>query len=186
MVVTVAPLRPEKNIGRLLHAFAKLDRSKEVRLVIAGEGGERAGLTRLASVLGIADRVLFTGHLPPKSVLGSFDIFAISSDTEQMPNALLEAMAASRAVVAVDVGDIRHILGEQNKEFVVERDDCAALTRALEELLNNPARRYVLGQLNRQRAVESFSQERMFAGFSLILDQILFRRSENNYFASIA
>jgi L-malate glycosyltransferase len=185
VVGTVAPLRPEKNIGRLLHAFAKLDRS-EVRLVIAGEGVERAGLTRLASVLGIADRVLFTGHLPPESVLGSFDIFAISSDTEQMPNALLEAMAASRAVVAVDVGDIRHILGHHNKEFVVERDDCAALTRALEELLNNPARRYVLGQLNRQRTVESFSQERMFSGFSLILDQILSRRSENDYFTSIA
>lgn len=186
VVGTVAPLRPEKNIGRLLHAFAKLDRSKEVRLIIVGEGVERAGLTRLASVLGIADRVLFTGHLSPESVLGNFDIFAISSDTEQMPNALLEAMAASRAVVAVDVGDIRHILGHQNKEFVVERDDCAALTRALEELLNNPARRNMLGQLNRQRAVESFAQERMFTGFSLILDQILSRRSKNDYLTSIA
>ncbi|MBV8736651.1 MAG: glycosyltransferase family 4 protein [Alphaproteobacteria bacterium] len=186
VVGTVAPLRPEKNIGRLLHAFAKLDRSKEVRLVIAGEGVERAGLTQLASVLGIADRVLFTGHLPPESVLGSFDIFAISSDTEQMPNALLEAMAASCAVVAVDVGDIRHILGEQNKEFVVERDDCTAFTRALEELLNNAARRHVLGQLNRQRAVESFSQERMFAGFSLILDQILSCLSKNDYLTPLA
>jgi glycosyltransferase involved in cell wall biosynthesis len=98
VVGTVAPLRREKNIGRLLRVFASLDPSLPARLVIAGDGAERQTLTRLAGEFGIAERVIFTGRVAPEAVLGTFDIFALSSDTEQMPNALLEAMAASRAV----------------------------------------------------------------------------------------
>ena len=120
MIGTVAPLRPEKNIGRLLRAFAVLECSRPLRLVVAGDGGERGSLERLAAGLGIADRVIFTGQVAPESVLGTFDIFAMSSDTEQMPNALLEAMAASRAIAAVDVGDVKSIVCEDNREFIVD------------------------------------------------------------------
>jgi len=72
--------------------FATLDTSIATTLVVAGEGIERPGLERLAGELGIADRVVFTGQVAPEAVLGTFDIFALSSDTEQMPNALLEAL----------------------------------------------------------------------------------------------
>src|SRR4029079_17800837 len=61
IIGTVAPLRPEKNIGRLLRVFAMLDEPLPVRLVVAGEGAERGALERLARQLGIADRVMFTG-----------------------------------------------------------------------------------------------------------------------------
>jgi glycosyltransferase involved in cell wall biosynthesis len=110
VIGTVAPLRPEKNIGRLLRVFAMLENPVPLRLVVAGDGVERSPLGRLAAQLGIADRVIFTGRVAPESVLGTFDIFALSSDTEQMPNALLEAMAASRAIAAVDVGDVKTIV----------------------------------------------------------------------------
>ncbi len=168
VVGTVAPLRPEKNVARLVRAFADLDRSRAARLVIAGDGVERAKLTRLADELAIAERVVFTGRVAPEAVLGSFDVFALSSDTEQMPNALLEAMAASRAVAAVDVGDVRHILSDENRAFVVPRDDPAAFVAALESLLREPARRAALGRQNRRRVVDLFSQERMFAAYSAL------------------
>ena len=90
VIGTVAPLRPEKNIGRLLQAFAALDGTVPTRLVVAGDGTERRILGKLACELGIADRVIFTGQVDPEEVLGTFDIFVLSSDTEQMPNALLE------------------------------------------------------------------------------------------------
>jgi glycosyltransferase involved in cell wall biosynthesis len=168
VIGTVAPLRPEKNIGRLLRVFAMLEFSRPLRLVIAGDGAERVPLERLAAELGIADRVIFTGQVAPEAVLGTFDIFALSSDTEQMPNALLEAMAASRAIAAVNVGDVKKIVCEDNREFIVDRDDAAAFAEAFTRLLNNSERRQALGYANRRRAVAEFSQERMFSAYSRI------------------
>jgi L-malate glycosyltransferase len=168
VIGTVAPLRPEKNIGRLLRAFASLGDSPAVRLIVAGHGVERPALTRLAAELGIVERVIFAGQVAPESVLGTFDIFALSSDTEQMPNALLEAMAASRAVAAVDVGDVKGIVCDANRDFVVPRDDGPALAGSISRLLRDPAKRAELGRDNRRRAVDSFSQARMFTAYSLI------------------
>ena len=130
VIGTVAPLRPEKNIGRLIRVFADLDRSLDVRLVVAGDGGERRALEQLARELGIGDRVIFVGQVTPETVLGAFDIFALSSDTEQMPNALLEAMAAGRAIAAVDVGDVKATVCDENRAFIVPRDDGPAFTAA--------------------------------------------------------
>jgi len=169
VVGTVAPLRPEKNVGRLIRVFATLNSTVVARLVVAGEGTERRALERLAGQLGIADRVIFTGQLAPEAVLGTFDIFALSSDTEQMPNALLEAMAASRAVAAVNVGDVKSIVCEDNRAFIVERDDGPALASAITQLLRDPEKRRALGCKNRERVVTAFSQERMFAAYSEIL-----------------
>ncbi len=168
VIGTVAPLRLEKNIGRLLRVFAMLKFPHPLRLIIAGDGHQRLSLERLAAELGIADRVIFTGQVAPEAVLGTFDIFALSSDTEQMPNALLEAMAASRAIAAVNVGDVKKIVCEDNREFIVDRDDAGAFAEALTRLLCNPERRQALGFANRRRAVTEFSQERMFSAYSRI------------------
>jgi glycosyltransferase involved in cell wall biosynthesis len=168
VIGTVAPLRPEKNIGRLLRVFAMLGNSPALRLVIAGDGIERGSLERLAVELGIADRVIFTGQVAPESVLGTFDIFALSSDTEQMPNALLEAMAASRAIAAVDVGDVKNIVCDDNRYFIVARDDSRAFAGAITRLLGDPAKRAELGRKNCERVAAEFSQEQMFAAYSII------------------
>ena len=168
VIGTVAPLRPEKNVGRLLQVFASLGDSVAVRLLVAGDGVERCPLQQLASELGIADRVIFTGQVPPETVLGTFDVFALSSDTEQMPNALLEAMAASRAVAAVNVGDVKSIVCAENRDLIVPRDDRRAFAAAIHQLLCNPERRDELGHKNRARVIAEFSQERMFAAYARV------------------
>jgi glycosyltransferase involved in cell wall biosynthesis len=165
VIGTVAPLRPEKNVGRLLRVFATLENSLTVRLVVAGDGIERGSLERLAAELGITQRVIFTGQVAPESVLGTFDIFALSSDTEQMPNALLEAMAASRAIAAVDVGDVKSIVCEDNREFIIARDDGPGFAAAITRLARDPEMRDALGMQNRQRVTAEFSQERMFSAY---------------------
>jgi glycosyltransferase involved in cell wall biosynthesis len=170
VVGTVAALRPEKNAARLLRVFAALGNSVPTRLIIAGDGVERGALERLAGDLGVADRVIFSGQVTPEAVLGTFDIFALSSDTEQMPLALLEAMAASRAVAAVDVGDVKRMVCEENRNFVVPRDDPVAFADAIERLLRDGVMREILGRKNRDRIVAEFSQEQMFAGYSEIFD----------------
>ena len=169
VIGTVAPLRAEKNIARLLRVFALLASDVPTRLIVAGDGAERAALERLSRDLGIADRVVFTGQVKPESVLGSFDVFALSSDTEQMPNSLLEAMAAGCAVAAVDVGDVASIVSAENRDYIVPRDEPLAFAAAIERLLRDAAARDKLGRKNRERAIAEFSQERMFAGYSEVL-----------------
>src|SRR5262249_930033 len=148
-----------------LRIFAMLDGSFAVRLVVAGDGIERASLEGLANALGIGERVIFTGQMAPEAVLGTFDLFALSSDTEQMPNALLEAMAASRAIAAVDVGDVKSIVCEDNRAFIVARDDDLAFAAAITRLLRNPEERSALGSKNRSRVASEYSQERMFSAY---------------------
>ena len=131
VIGTVAPLRPEKNVGRLLQAFAPVAREHDCLLVVAGDGPERPGLESLASSLGIAERTRFLGHLDDvPNLLRSIDIFALSSNTEQMPNSLLQAMAAGRPVASVDVGDVARMVAPENRDLIVPRDDEAALSGA--------------------------------------------------------
>src|SRR3546814_11391065 len=97
VIGTVAPLRPEKNVGRLLHAFAALPERPECVLVVAGDGVEGAELRRLAAQLGIAERTRFLGHVEDvPAVLRALEIFALSSDTDPLPNSLLPPLAGAQ------------------------------------------------------------------------------------------
>lgn len=167
VIGTVAALRPEKNLARLLRACAMVQ--VPFRLVIAGDGPERSGLQRLAAELGLAERVSFPGHLAdPAQLYAGLDIVAMSSDTEQMPLCVLEGMAAALPVVATDVGDIAVMVAAENREFIVGRDD-AALAGALTRMLGSSALRASLGAANRARAEAEFDQKTMFAAYERLL-----------------
>ena len=158
VVGTVAALRPEKNISRLLHAVAGVP---EVRLVVVGDGPEFSRLTELAETLGIAGRVEFVGHLAdPASAYRRMNIFALSSDTEQMPLSVLEAMAAGLPVAATDVGDVREMVAAQGAPFVVARD-AAALAGVLQRLAADAGLRTRVGKANRAKAAGEFNQAAM-------------------------
>nr|WP_294507702.1 glycosyltransferase [uncultured Rhodopila sp.] len=170
VIGTVAALRAEKNLGRLLHAFKRVRQQMPARLVIVGDGPERAGLEALGAELGIAGDVRFAGHTPrPESEYAGFDIFALSSDTEQMPLSLLEAMAARLPVAATDVGDVRLMLAAANQGFVVQKD-AAALGDALLRLVREPDLRRAIGAANRARAEQEYDQEGMFAAWASVFD----------------
>jgi glycosyltransferase involved in cell wall biosynthesis len=165
IVGTCAALRPEKNLTRLIRAFAACG-ARDARLVICGDGPERALLQATANEADLARRVVFTGHLArPELALAGFDVFAMSSDTEQMPYGLLEAMAAGLPVACTDVGDTASIVSEANRPFVVPAIDAAALTGALRTLLRQPDLRAKLGAANRAKVAREFSLETMIAGY---------------------
>jgi len=160
VIGTVAALREEKNISRLLRAFATLPSG---RLVIVGDGMERPALEALAGALGVADRVHFAGHHQDTAgFYARFDIFALSSDTEQMPLSVIEAMAGGLPVVSTDVGDVRLMLPAENAPFVTRLDD-AALAGALASLAADPAARHRIGAANLAKARLDFDQAAMFA-----------------------
>jgi glycosyltransferase involved in cell wall biosynthesis len=170
-----SPLRPEKNIGRLIEAFSELAKShSEIRLIICGDGSERNHLEELGKRLGTPERISFVGHVTrPETVMGAFDLFAMTSDTEQMPYAVLEAMAARRAIVATAVGDIATMVAEENRPFIVPRDDKRQLVRALDQLSANTALRHRLGHANRRRVEENFPIGRMADAFQRAVTSLI-------------
>jgi glycosyltransferase involved in cell wall biosynthesis len=165
VIGTVAGLRREKALDRLIDAFAIVRRVRPARLVIVGDGPERAALERHARSSGAADSITFTGPLArPEQAITSFDMFAISSDTEQMPLSVLEAMAAGLAIAATDAGDIAAMIAEENRRFVAPCT-APALAAALLGLLDDEVLRRRIGAANRARAVTTFDETRMFNAY---------------------
>lgn len=171
VVGAVAPLRREKNLSRLIDAFAQVIARRPAQLVIVGDGPERGKLEAQADQQGIARHVVFTGFCAtPEKVLPAFSVFAVSSDTEQMPLSVLEAMASGRSVVATNVGDIQYMLARENHPFVVQKS-VGKLAEAMLGLINDPARAAIIGAANAQRAREIFDQTRMFAAYGQLFDE---------------
>ncbi|MGE0419616.1 MAG: glycosyltransferase [Acetobacteraceae bacterium] len=163
VIGTVAALRAEKNIARLLRAVARM--TVPARVVIVGDGAERVALTELASSLGLHTRVTFTGHREDTPTLyEGFDIFALSSDTEQMPLSLMEAMASGLPVAATNVGDVRTMVADENLPLVGSLTD-EALAASLSSLAAEPALRHRLGAANLAKARRDFDQDAMFAAW---------------------
>lgn len=172
VVGTVAALRPEKNLPRLLRAFRLLSQRIDARLVIGGDGPERPRLEALVEDLGLRDHVEFVGHVDdPSRLYARFDVFALSSDTEQMPLSVLEAMAAGLPAAATDVGDVRAMLCEANAPFVVQADD-DALAGSLSGLLADPALRRRIGADNRARAEGTYSEEAMLGAYRGLFEDV--------------
>jgi glycosyltransferase involved in cell wall biosynthesis len=166
---TVATLRAEKNLCRLLRAFAALRRNRADWLVIIGDGPERDAIEAEANRLGVAERTILTGAIDrPERLLGRFDVFALSSDTEQMPYSVLEAMAAGLPIVATDVGDLKDMVARANKPFIVPRDDEARFTASLDELLRDAPRRAAIGRSNQHNVGAKYGVATMFERYATL------------------
>jgi glycosyltransferase involved in cell wall biosynthesis len=163
VLVSVGGLRPEKRPDRLLEVAALLP---DTHVFVVGDGALRADLERRAARADLAGRVHFFGaRSDPRPELAAADLFVLPSDTEQMPIAMVEAMALGLPVAATDVGDVRAILPEEQHAAVVplasDSDTAAALARVIRELGQSPERRRALGALGAARAAEAFGFERM-------------------------
>ncbi len=172
VVGTVCALRPEKNLTRLLQACAMAGRQRPLKVLIVGDGPERLKLEAESSRLGIADIVDFTGGSDrPEDHLARMDVFVLSSDTEQMPLGVLEAMATGLPVASTNVGDVARMLGGTNRRYVVPAGDTAALAAAIGDLCDSPDARAEVGLENLEKVrlvypltkmIEAY--DRLFAG----------------------
>jgi len=177
-VVTVAPLRPEKRLDLLLEAVARAE--VPVELVVVGDGPERARLQARARRHDLLRRVRFVGAVDdPRPWLARAQLFALSSDTEQMPLALLEAMAAGLPVVARAVGDVRSMVAPPNRPYIVAGEAPDALARALAALAASPDLRAELGRANRRRCRRLFGLERMIDAYLGLFETLVAAGCEN-------
>jgi L-malate glycosyltransferase len=173
VIGTAAGLRAVKNLPRLVRAFAAM-RHKEARLVIVGEGPESEAIAAEARRCGVAARLLMPGFLAdPARWIGHFDIFALSSDSEQFPISLVEAMAAGLPAVATHVGDVCDIVAEDNKPLIVAPADEAAFAAALDSLADQPQLRKAIGAANREKAAVLYDEGAMIAAYGRLYGEAI-------------
>ncbi len=176
IVGTLAGLRKVKNLPRLVRAFAAATRivSVPARLVIVGDGPERAAILETAAAEGVADRVLMPGFIgKPETCVGHFDVFALSSDSEQFPLSLVEAMAAGLPAVSTDVGDVRAIVSERNRPMIARVDDDMVFARLLARMIGDPLLRSEIGAANRARVVAEYDEAVMVARYREIYSRAM-------------
>ena len=162
IIGTLAGLRSVKNLPRLVRAFATLP--DNTKLVIVGEGPERGRIEAEAQRLGVADRLIMSGFLSqPHRYVGHFDIFALSSDSEQYPISLVEAMAAGLPCVSTDVGDVRDMVAPEGRAYIVGTGDEVGYAEALRACVTSSSLRQRLGSANKALAKGDYDERAMIA-----------------------
>lgn len=136
-----------KALDVLLQAWSSTRRPAGAKLILAGDGPERARLMAMAETLGLADSVVFPGmvHDVP-ALLATAAVYVQPSHQEGLPNAVLEAMAAGLPVAATRISGHEDIIVEGETGLLVPPGDPAALAAALQRLLDDPALREHLGR----------------------------------------
>jgi glycosyltransferase involved in cell wall biosynthesis len=178
VVGSVGCLAVRKDYGTLLEAFAILgERHPAARLVLVGDGPERAMLEERARALAIDARVRFLGERPDVDrLLPAMDVFVLSSREEGIPNALLEAMAAGRPAVATAVGGTREVLTDGETGWLVPAASPPALAAALSEALSRPDEARRRGDRARREARERLGIDGMVRSHERFYRQALGRK----------
>lgn len=164
VVGSVAGLREVKNLTMLVSAMGGV--IARTRLVIVGEGPERQAIGDMAEMMGLD--VHLPGFLPdPHRYMGLFDIFALSSKSEQAPISVIEAMAAGLPVVSTPVGDVSDMVSQINLPYLSPdwnvvhfRDRIEALAKGSHE------GRAWIGDANRKKAAALFDEKVMIAAYA--------------------
>lgn len=154
LIVAVGRLVKLKGFDLLIQAVAQL--SFPTKLVIIGEGEERASLERLITDLGLAERVALLGFQEnPWKYMARADLFVLSSLTEGMPNVIGEAMALGLPIVATDCSPgVREYLDDGQAGLIVPPGDPKALAWGIERLLSDELLRAELARRGRERIAQ--------------------------------
>jgi len=170
VIATVARLHPSKGQQYLLRAFRLVrDHYPGAVLWMIGDGECRAALEREANELGIAESVRFAGtRRDVRDILDAVDLFALPSLWEGMPNALMEAMAAGRPVVASNTDAIGELVIHGETGWLVRPGDAEDLARCMIDILADPGRAASIGQAGLRHVREHFSLERMADAYAVL------------------
>jgi glycosyltransferase involved in cell wall biosynthesis len=154
----------DKGVNHVIQAAAKVMQQVDAELLIVGDGGQRQDLIVLCKVLGIADRCHFTGFVAPDGDLPAIyrlaDVFVTASEIETFGIVILEAMAASCPVVAVEATCIPELVDDNRSGFLLPPKDVDGLAEKMIWLLQNPQQAREMGREG-QKISQKYDQETM-------------------------
>jgi glycosyltransferase involved in cell wall biosynthesis len=175
VIGTVGRLTHQKGQKYLIEAFALVKKKDpKLKLVIAGDGDMRSELEDITRSLGLVHDVLFLGmRRDVPRILSVIDIFVLPSLREGLVNALLEAMAAGKPVIASDIKPIREIIDSSDVGKLVPVGDSSKLAASIEELLNNHSIMEKMGRAAKEHAASVFSIASTIADYTQLFEETL-------------
>lgn len=178
----VGRISTQKSLDVLLHALAALERESsgtDWRLDLVGDGPEKPRLSALAESLGIADRIRWRGWALKPEMPGVYreaDLFVFPSSDEGMPNSVLEALASGLPVVASRIRGTVDLVRDGREGFLHEPGDVQTLSRAIAQLIQEPALRKQMAAAARLRA-ESFGWNQVARQYEDVFRTVIARRT---------
>jgi glycosyltransferase involved in cell wall biosynthesis len=167
LVVSVGRLDPQKNPVMLVEAFAR-GCGGGAQLLLLGQGSLRGAVEEL----GVAARVHLLGVRPDVAqVLAASDWFAMASDWEGTPMAVMEAMAAGLPVVATAVGGVRELVADGESGVLCEAGDVAGMAAAMRRMEEDKVGRRAMAEAALRRSAE-FSVERMVGEYAALFERL--------------
>lgn len=173
-VMAIGRLDPEKGHRFLFEAISPLWRQRNLRVVVVGTGRGEEAVRAAADAHGVTPAVTFTGlrrDIP--ELLAAADIFAAPTLQEGFPNAVLEAMAMARPVIATDVAGNTEAVTHEHDGLVVPRADVGALRSALVRLLDQPVLRDRLAAAARETVLARFTTARFVTGMQDLYEELV-------------
>jgi glycosyltransferase involved in cell wall biosynthesis len=160
MVITVGRLIDTKRIRDAIDATAQLAGNWPVKLVIVGDGPERAALDQQVSKLNLTGRVVFAGNRRDvANLLRIADLFVFPSESEGLPNALIEAALARLPIVACEVPGVSDVVRHEENGLLVPPRRPTTLAAAIQRVFENPAEASRLAAAAFLHAARTYSVE---------------------------
>lgn len=168
LIGCIANYRPIKRLDMVIDAFALIAADDPgLRLVLVGEGPQRPELEGQIDALGLRQRIRLHGaELDPRPLYGAFDMVVQGSRSEGLPNAMLEAAAAGRPIVATGAGGTAEIVIDGGTGLLVPAEDIGALAAAMRQLAADPALRERFGAAAREHVAVTFGMGRYVTEFA--------------------
>jgi glycosyltransferase involved in cell wall biosynthesis len=171
VVGVVARLSPVKNQALLLEALRALP--PDVYVVFIGDGPSRADLESKARELGVDSRVRFLGTVVGAGNLHrTFDVSVLCSNDEGFPNAIIEALAASRPVVATSVGGVVDVISDGVNGILIAPTDSKGLANALAQLKASAQLRNILGERGRELVKKRYSRAEVISRLGSLYESV--------------
>lgn len=175
VVGAVGRLSPEKGFDLLIRAVhGLLAGGRDLELWIVGEGDDRPRLEALIAELGAGDRIRLLGYQPdPRELYEAWDVFALSSLREGLPNVVLEALALEVPVVATRVAGVPRLIHDGENGLLVSPGSAAELGQAVGRLLADDALCQRLSRAGRQTVETGYSFASRVAKIARLYDALL-------------
>ncbi|MBI1798934.1 MAG: N-acetyl-alpha-D-glucosaminyl L-malate synthase BshA [Candidatus Eisenbacteria bacterium] len=165
--------RPVKNIPAVIHVFAEVRKRMQAKLVMVGDGPEKAGAEHLARELGVERDVLFLGNQDcMEELLPLADVFLLPSSTESFGLVALEAMSAEVPVVASNVGGLPEVVEHGVTGFLHDPGHLGGFVQSVLKLLTNEPLRRAMGRRARREARRRFDPHEMVGRYIRVYESL--------------
>lgn len=174
IIMHISNFRPVKRIGDLMEAFIKVRAKAKCRMLLVGDGPERARAEQDARRAGVLNDVVFLGNqVAVNELLGLADIYFLPSENESFGLSALEAMSCEVPVVATNIGGIPEVVTHGETGFLCELGNTDEMAARILQLTEDRELREKMSKAARKRAIETFPQDKIISQYEAVYQQLV-------------